>query len=684
MDLAWNGILTCDYERTRPLASRLELDLYTRSLIAWPQVMLADPSPYGRLRRPGIVDIPEPDHRKLTAAWHRKLGDPAYAQNLILQATRDRDTAALRLGSLERALAAGDRASCQAAVEAATEAVLRVMSTHIVNWLLPEDQWECRLAALLGDRGRALACMSALQLPAEPGHILAAPGDHGEAQNEAIAARRAAAAASRDSWRSAALQAAEGDPSALEHVRVISGILQWAATSEERRNELRERYLALARSWAGAAPRPFRLLSVAGLLPEKSAPPGSVWLGSAAGLGRHGGKASALARLIQEGLPVPGGLVIPAETRDDELPALIGALCEQMSPLPEYGFAVRSSAPREDGVAASFAGVYASRFAVPAPVALLEAVRDVRSSAHSPAAVAYARAHRLEPCAGMAVILQSALRPYAAGVLTGRLDRDELASWSIQAVYGLAEPLASGTQAGELHQPGRLVAVLDQDTAVLPARPAERSLPPGDWTYLPLLGGKAIPAKVLSASDALLTVYLPDELAAAPLITPPLRDELLRLAAVAAASLHLTVIDMEWAVTPDGTVYLLQARQVTAAPASAPDQHPVSRHGAWSGIPGAPGIARGPVRHLSDNTTCDVEGSILVCDNMGPDALSALLRRPGGILATSGGTLSHAAIVARELGIPCITAMPRAIRALPEGTILNIDGSTGIASLREP
>jgi hypothetical protein len=120
MDLAWNGILTCDYERTRPLASRLELDLYTRSLIAWPQVMLTDPSPYGRLRRPGIVDISEPDHRKLTAAWHRKLSDPAYVRNLIQQATHDRDTASLRLGSLDRALAAGDPASCRAAAEAAT------------------------------------------------------------------------------------------------------------------------------------------------------------------------------------------------------------------------------------------------------------------------------------------------------------------------------------------------------------------------------------------------------------------------------------------------------------------------------------------------------------------------------------------------------------------------------------
>lgn len=62
MDIAWNGILTCDYERTRPQASPLERELYTRSLITWPAVFLGDSCPYGSERRPGIVDVPGP-HR---------------------------------------------------------------------------------------------------------------------------------------------------------------------------------------------------------------------------------------------------------------------------------------------------------------------------------------------------------------------------------------------------------------------------------------------------------------------------------------------------------------------------------------------------------------------------------------------------------------------------------------------
>jgi len=72
MDLVWNNLLTCDYERTRPGAPRVELDLYTRSLTSWPRILLGDPRPYGHLRRPGIVDIPQADHEALTSVRHQR------------------------------------------------------------------------------------------------------------------------------------------------------------------------------------------------------------------------------------------------------------------------------------------------------------------------------------------------------------------------------------------------------------------------------------------------------------------------------------------------------------------------------------------------------------------------------------------------------------------------------------
>lgn len=132
---------------------------------------------------------------------------------------------------------------------AATAAILRVSSTHIVNWLLPEQHWDTLLTHLFGTRTQALTCLSALQLPDEPSHILAAHARHTpEESSQVILSNRTRAQRSRDAWRLAAL-AATGDQPVLGEVRALAAVLGWAAGSEERRNELRARFLALVAAW---------------------------------------------------------------------------------------------------------------------------------------------------------------------------------------------------------------------------------------------------------------------------------------------------------------------------------------------------------------------------------------------------------------------------------------------------
>ena len=382
MEPVWRQMLTCDYERTRPDASRLELDLYTRSLISWPMVLFGETRPYGHLRRPGIVDITESDHDFITGAWHHRLTDPAYACSLIARTSSDRAAAAGRLDQLDQALSEGKRDRSHTAVTAATEAVIRVMSTHIVNWLLPEDSWEDWLSGLLDDRGAARACLSALMLPAEPGHILASPSDHDPQASTMISASRSSAGRRRDRWLQTALEAAAGDADACEQVRTIGDLLRWAADSEERRHELRERYLDLARTCAMAAPRPFTLITAGDLLGEERTPRGAVTIRAAGDAAHYGGKASALARLIRGGLPVPEGLVIPPETCDDQLQAIAAAWIGSPGSLLQYGAVVRSSALQEDGDTTSFAGLYTSRFTTATPGAVVDAIREVCASAH--------------------------------------------------------------------------------------------------------------------------------------------------------------------------------------------------------------------------------------------------------------------------------------------------------------
>ena len=54
-----------------------------------------------------------------------------------------------------------------------------------------------------------------------------------------------------------------------------------------------------------------------------------------------------------------------------------------------------------------------------------------------------------------------------------------------------------------------------------------------------------------------------------------------------------------------------------------------------------------------------------------------------GIIAEQGGITSHASIVAREFGIPCIVGVPNATKELKHGQIISIDGEKGVISFEE-
>jgi hypothetical protein len=240
MAAAWNGMLTCDYEHDRPGASPVELELYTRSLIAWPAVILEIPAPYGVLRRLGIVDVPEAGHRRLTGLLRDRLARPAQARDIAARAGAARAAAAAALDAAE------SRPSSAAALRRAAAAVLPVMSAHIVNWLLPEDHWETLMAKMLGSRTAARTCLATLSVPEHGGHLLAR-------MKTAAQAGSGNSASARTSWLAAALLAAAGDAPSLDAVRGMAITLQWAAESEERRRDLRERFLAATVAWCAKA-----------------------------------------------------------------------------------------------------------------------------------------------------------------------------------------------------------------------------------------------------------------------------------------------------------------------------------------------------------------------------------------------------------------------------------------------
>lgn len=73
-------------------------------------------------------------------------------------------------------------------------------------------------------------------------------------------------------------------------------------------------------------------------------------------------------------------------------------------------------------------------------------------------------------------------------------------------------------------------------------------------------------------------------------------------------------------------------------------------------------------------------GDILVAESTSPDLMS-LCRKASAIVADQGGLLSHAAIVSRELGIPCVIQAGAATRRLKNGDIIEVDADNGIVRI---
>ena len=120
-----------------------------------------------------------------------------------------------------------------------------------------------------------------------------------------------------------------------------------------------------------------------------------------------------------------------------------------------------------------------------------------------------------------------------------------------------------------------------------------------------------------------------------------------------------------------GVVYHAQS---FAAPPRVVSAEGDERHGLGC----CPGVVRGKVRVVRDPRNVQLDhGSILVAEHTDPGWIlifpSAL-----GVLVERGSLLSHAAIVARELGIPAIVSVPGVTRWLQDGDVVELDGSTGV------
>jgi pyruvate,water dikinase len=104
---------------------------------------------------------------------------------------------------------------------------------------------------------------------------------------------------------------------------------------------------------------------------------------------------------------------------------------------------------------------------------------------------------------------------------------------------------------------------------------------------------------------------------------------------------------------------------------------PVASAGPIEGIGVSPGVVEGLARVVSDPDTLDLEdGEILVCNTTDPSWASLFLIA-GGLVIDVGGPMSHGAIVAREMGLPCVINTRTGTKVLKTGDRLRVDGVAG-------
>jgi pyruvate,water dikinase len=142
--------------------------------------------------------------------------------------------------------------------------------------------------------------------------------------------------------------------------------------------------------------------------------------------------------------------------------------------------------------------------------------------------------------------------------------------------------------------------------------------------------------------------------------------------------------DSEWAIE-NGKIYIVQTRPITTMKATTEKTAAtvkaaklISGKLILTGQPASPGVVTGIVNILKSAKEIGKikRGDILVTDMTTPDFVPAM-KKAVAIVTNKGGQTSHAAIVSRELGVPCVVGTKTATTTLKQGRIITVDGAAG-------
>jgi pyruvate,water dikinase len=315
--------------------------------------------------------------------------------------------------------------------------------------------------------------------------------------------------------------------------------------------------------------------------------------------------------------------------------------------------AVRSSATTEDLSTASFAGQQETFLNVKGNVELTEAIRKCFASLFTARAIYYrSRKGFAHEKSLIAVIIERMINSDKAGVVftvNPTTNKDELV---IEAAFGLGEGVVSG--------------------AIMP-----------DY-YIVNKKNLKIEKKNIGTKEIFFTRNSAGKTIKQRLHPSKKNQQVLSDSEIKQVANYSLDIEQHYKVPQDiefavelGHAYIVQTRPVTTL-AKKLEISEIKKEAILQGLGASPGMASGTVKVVY--TLADLskikKGDVLVTKMTNPDMVVAM-QKAAAIITDEGGATAHAAIVSREMGIPCVVGTKHATSVLKEGTLVTVNGSSG-------
>ncbi|WP_394274226.1 phosphoenolpyruvate synthase [Peptoniphilus lacydonensis] len=324
--------------------------------------------------------------------------------------------------------------------------------------------------------------------------------------------------------------------------------------------------------------------------------------------------------------------------------------------------AVRSSATAEDLPDASFAGQQDTYLHISGEEELLSHIRDCFASLWTSRAIYYREKQNYDHFdVALSVVIQKMVNSEKSGVMfTANPINNSSDEMMINASYGLGEAVVSGIVTPDEY-------IIDKKTKKV----IEKNISEKEYMVIKNengVGTRTVNVKDILGEDAIKAEALSeDELNT--LIERGLKVE----------KLYGSVQDTEWGFDKDTKeFYFLQSRPITTL-AGDKEEKEEKLITLVKGLPASPGIGRGKVKLIKDISEINKvnEGDVLVTAMTNPDMVPAM-RKCAGVVTDEGGRTCHAAIVSRELQIPCIVGAKTATKTLKTGDTVTVDAVRGI------